>query len=748
MTGSGGSRRFEILDARPVNLDAYAVPVPEEGICAFGSPHDPEPSLLVEDGRVVEIDGCPLAEMDMIDAFLAEHAFDLDVVDAAMAMPDVEVARALVDTAHPREEITRLVWGMTPAKIARVVSLMTPTELQMAVSKMHVRRTPSIQAHVTNQADDPVLIAADAAAAVAHGFRELETTVPVLGDAPSNAVALLIGSQVGAPGALTQCSIEEALELELGLRGLTTYAETVSLYGTDQAFVDGDDTPWSKCVLAAAYASRGLKMRVTSGGGAEILMGSTQGCSSIYLEARCVVLARALGVQGVQNGGIDGVGIVAALPGGMRSLLAENLMVMMCGLESCSGNDTLISESDIRRSAHTVPLLLAGSDFIFSGYGSIPRYDNTFALSNFNADDLDDYLVLQRDWGVDGGLRARQPEDVARVRRQAAQAVVDVYRELGLADFSDAHVDEVVLAHGSRDVTSTKHSVVVRAAALIDERGLTVTDVISALERTGHDDIAGNIRELLRARQSGDHLQTAAIFDEDMRVLSALTDPNDYTGPGTGYRPDDQRQQQIDTLRSVRTMTERARPFAEEVPGPTLCEVGEAAAGTDPAEVVVGVTPAFGTGVTRTTSGMSSVAALEEIVRGVEEAGGRARVVRVTATIDLGAVGKAAAALSGSGVAVGIQGKGTAIISRAGMSPLANLELLSVSPLVTPEMYRTLGRNAAERALGRHPEAILWGGTDESISSRYHALSVALVHVERRHVRPGAPVELALEERS
>src|SRR6185295_11714000 len=98
------------------------------------------------------------------------------------------------------------------------------------------------------------------------------------------------------------------------------------------------------------------------------------------------------------------VGVVASVPEGMKELLAENLMVMLRDLESCAGNDNLISESDIRRSAHTLPVLLAGADFIFSGFGSIPRYDNAFALSNFNADDMDDYLVLQRDWAADGGL--------------------------------------------------------------------------------------------------------------------------------------------------------------------------------------------------------------------------------------------------------------------------------------------------------------------------------------------------------
>ena len=242
----------------------------------------------------------------------------------------------------------------------------------MAVSKLRVRRTPSNQAHVCNRLDDPLLLAADAATAVAYGFREVETTVPVNADAPSNALAVLIGSQVGAGGALTQCSIEEALELELGLRGLTTYAETVSLYGTEKVFIDGDDTPWSKAFLCSAYASRGLKMRVTSGGGAEALMGAAEGRSMFSLESRCVALARAMGAQGVQNGGIDGASVVGCVPDGMRELLAENLLVMLRDLESCSGNDALVSESDMRRTAHTVPLFLAGSDFLFSGFGVDP----------------------------------------------------------------------------------------------------------------------------------------------------------------------------------------------------------------------------------------------------------------------------------------------------------------------------------------------------------------------------------------
>jgi propanediol dehydratase large subunit len=262
--------RFTGLDKRPVNLDGFAKEDHEAGLVAFASVNDPAPSIEVDDaGRVTELDGTPAAEYDLIDEFIAARGIDADVAREANELDDVAFARLIVDPGVPRADVVRLARGATPEKLARVVALLRPVELQMAVSKMRVRRTPSSQAHVTNRLDDPLLLAADAASAVAYGFREVETTVPVNGDAPSNALAVLIGSQVGAGGAMTQCSIEEAVEFELGLRGLTTYAETVSLYGTEDVFIDGDDTPWSKAFLCSAYASRGLKMRVTSGGGAE-----------------------------------------------------------------------------------------------------------------------------------------------------------------------------------------------------------------------------------------------------------------------------------------------------------------------------------------------------------------------------------------------------------------------------------------------------------------------------------------------
>lgn len=733
--------RMRILDAKPVNLDGFSVTDPSLGLVAMRSPHDPEPSLVVRDGRVVELDGKAAEDFDVIDEFVARYGIDLAVAEEAMALDDVTLARMAVDVNVPRAEVVRLIGGTTPAKLARVIAVMTPVEMQMAMHKMRARRTPSNQAHVTNQLDDPLLIAADAASAVAYGFREVETTVPVFGDAPSNAIALLIGSQVGVPGAMAQCSIEEAMELRLGLRGLTSYAETISIYGTEQVFVDGDDTPFSKAILTAAYASRGLKMRVTSGGGAEVLMGAAEKCSILYLESRCVSLARALGSQGVQNGGIDGVGVVASVPDGMKELLAENLMVMMRDLESCAGNDNLISESDIRRSAHTLPVLLAGADFIFSGFGSIPRYDNAFALSNFNADDMDDFLVLQRDWGADGGLRTVSPEQLARVRRRAATAVQAVYRDLGLADFDDTRIDAVVVANDSRDLPAGDPKAVAEAASAIEARQLTVFDVVAALHRTGYEREAEAIMRLTRERLRGDQLQTSAIFDDRFRVLSKITDPNDYAGPGTGYTPTDERRAEIDGIRQERTTAELTADQAEHAGHLVFTDVEPARQGSDPREVCIGLSPALGRTVWLSLCGLTVGEVLRQLSAGLEEEGCVPRLVRVRSTIDVGLIGLTAARLSGSGIGIGLQGKGTALIHRRDLAPLANLELFSVAPLLTATMYRDLGRNAARHAKGMAPLPILSGGTDESISARYHARAVALVALERQACEPGqAPI--------
>ncbi|MGV0813473.1 propanediol/glycerol family dehydratase large subunit [Mycolicibacterium boenickei] len=714
-----------------VMLDGLAEEQSDWGLVALHSPDDPEPSVVIRDGRVIELDGVPEERFDQIDTFIALRGIDVTVAEQAMAIPDIDLARMLVDVRVPRAEVSRLAAGLTPAKLAAVVRLLEPHELMTAVAKMRVRQTPSIQAHVTNRLDDPLLLAADAATAVARGFRELETTVPVFPDAASNAVALLVGSQVAHPGAITQCSVEEAFELKLGVRGLTTYAETISIYGTDPVFEDGDDTPWSKTFLISAYASRGIKVRVTSGAGSEVLMGAAQSKSMLYLESRCVSLARAMGVQGVQNGGIDGASVAGSVPAGFKGLLAENLMVMVRGMESCSGNDTLVSESDIRRTARSLPLILTGSDFIFSGFGSVPRYDNMFGPSNFNGEDIEDYLLVQRDWEVDGGLRSVDRDTLIDVRRRAAAAVQAVYRYLDLFDFSDEQVEAAALASGSKDLPELNAGSAQIAASAIERRQLTAIDVVRALAETGFEIEAERVLEMVKHRVVGDYLQPAAIFDEQMNLLSAHTDPNTYTGPGTGYRMSAHRRSEVTYAPRAVSFAALSKNQIDHATPDELVEQDEALTSHDPRDVVVGVSPAFAKALWVGTNGVPIRTMLREILAGIEEQGCRGRIVRIRHSIDLGQIGLSAARLAGSGIGVGLQAKGTVLIHRRDLPPLANLELLSTAPLITADMYRTIGLNAGGYVKNMAPRPIRNPYTEEAITARYHAVTVALVAIER-----------------
>ena len=122
-----------------------------------------------------------------------------------------------------------------------------------------------------------------------------------------------------------------------GIPGPDNLLETLSVYGTERAFADGDDTPWSKAFLAAAYASRGVKTRFTSGTGSEALMGHAEHKSMLYLEARCLLVTRGAGSQGTQNGSISCIAPPESLPAGVRTVLAENLIATMLPvLGSCA----------------------------------------------------------------------------------------------------------------------------------------------------------------------------------------------------------------------------------------------------------------------------------------------------------------------------------------------------------------------------------------------------------------------------
>jgi propanediol dehydratase large subunit len=735
------SARYVAREERPLRREVLIEPYAELGLIAMDGPNDPEPSLVISGDAVVELDGRTREGWDALDHFVASYGIDLEAAALASELADEEIARMLVDVDVGRPELVRLSRGLTPARLARVIGMLDPVELMFALKKLRARRAPANQAHVTNLKENPALLAADAAEAAARGFAELETTVGVSRYAPLNAIALLVGSQTGRPGVMTQCAVEERLNLRLAIQGLVTYAETLSVYGTEPVFVDGDDTPWSKAFLASAYASRGVKVRFTSGGGSEALMGESEGKSMLYLEARCLSLIRAAGSQGVQNGSISCIALALSVPGGTREVLAENVLAAWLDLEVASGNDAIASHSEIRKTAKLMGQFLPGTDFITSGYSSMPRYDNMFGGGNYDSHDYDEWLTLQRDWQVDAGLEPLAEADALAVRERAARAVQAVFAELDFPAISDDEVRLAATCLDSRDLPDRDRAADVLAGDRVLDEGISGLDIARALERRGFPEVARAVFDMQRQRVSADYLQTSAIIEPGGGVVSAVNDPNRYTGPGTGYHLEGDRWERLRRLPyAVDARLLGGAPAAQAI----VAEAGPAHRGQLTEEVVVALGPAFGGALGATINGLGHADVLDAIIDGVRSAGGSPRLVRIRRSADVAFIGHDGALLSGSGIAIGLQSKGTALIHRADLQPLDNLELFGMAPSLTLDSYRQIGANAAGYALG-HPVAPVPTVLDNYARAKLIVRTTLLHAREAAEVVPGAPpVELAL----
>lgn len=697
------SKRFEKLDSMPINQDGIINEWNEKGLVTMLSPYDPQPSIRIENGIIIEMDGVERKDFDSIDTFIADHGIHIKNAEKAMAMDAIDIARMLVDINVSKDAIVPICNGCTPAKLLQVLNHLNVVEMMMAQMKMRVRRTPANQAHCTNVEDNPVLIAADTAEESLRGFSEIETTAAVARYAPFNAIAMLIGSQAGKAGVLTQCSMEEATELALGMRGFTSYAETLSVYGTEAVMEDGGDTAYSKAFLASAYASRGIKNRYSSGTGSEALMGQAEQKSMLYLELRCLYYTKACGIQGSQNGSLNAMPLSAALPDGFRAITAESLAASMLGLEVVSGNDTAFTHSDFRRGSKLMMTFMPGTDIICSGFGGIPNSDNVFAGSNEDCDDYDDVYRLQRDMRVDGGINPVKEEDVIRVRNTAAKAIQAIFAELDLPEITDAEVEAATYGYSSADMPVRNKSEDMSGAARMMDQGTTVIDLIKILHTNGFEQISENILSLLKQRIAGDYLHASSIFDENFKIKNAITDANDYMGPGTGYRLDGERWEELKA--NIHSMDPKtvAQEGNESVTDLISESLGEAQPGNDKKEIVIALSPAFGSGFSRNIKEIELQRIMQEICAGIEEENMTYRFVHINDSTDLAVIAHKGAVLSGSGISIGIQSRGTTVIHHKKQVPLDNLELFPQCPLYNLDIYRRIGKNAAKYAKGEQP---------------------------------------------
>ena len=176
-----------------------------------------------------------------------------------------------------------------------------------------------------------------------------------------------------------------------------------------------------------------------------------------------------------------------------------------------------------------------------------------------------------------------------------------------------------------------------------------------------------------------------------------------------------------------------------------MVEVGEAKKGINKDEVIIAVAPAFGKYQTETITKIPHSDVIKELMAGIEEEGLKPRVIRVVRTSDVSFLANDGAKLSGSGIGIGLQSKGTTVIHQKDLFPLSNLELFPQAPLLERKHFRMIGKNAAKYAKGESPMPVPQMN-DQMARPKYQAIA-ALLHIkETEHViKGGAPVELAIK---
>lgn len=186
----------------------------------------------------------------------------------------------------------------------------------------------------------------------------------------------------------------------------------------------------------------------------------------------------------------------------------------------------------------------------------------------------------------------------------------------------------------------------------------------------------------------------------------------------------------------LKEMTGAAPAKATAAGAVKLSPIGEAKQGLASDEVIIGLAPAFAESQHETIVGIPHDKVLKEIIAGIEEEGLKARVIKIYRSSDVAVCGHTAAKLSGSGIGIGLQSKGTCLIHQKDLPQLGNLELFSQAPLIDLETFRAIGKNAAQYAKGQSPKPVPVRN-DQMARPAYQA-KAALLHIkETEHVEAG-----------
>ena len=417
--------------------------------------------------------------------------------------------------------------------------MLDPVELMFALKKLRARRAPANQAHVTNLKENPALLAADAAEAAARGFAEVETTVGVSRYAPLNAIAILVGvadraarrddavRRRGAPEpAARDPGARHVRRDALGLRDGAGVRRR-----RRHAVVEG--VPRLRVRLARGQGALHLGRRLRGadgrvGGQVDALpRGALPLAASAPRARRACRTARSRASRSRSS-----------VPGGTREVLAENVLAAWLDLEVASGNDAIASHSEIRKTAKLMGQFLPGHRLRHVGLlvdaalrQHVRRRQLRLARLRRVADDPARLAGRRRDRAARRGGRARG----ARARRARRAGRVRRARLPG---------DHATTRCGSPRRASTRATcriATARPTSLAGDRvldeGISGLDVARALD-------AARLRRRRRRRSSTCSVSASRRTTSRRRrsssptagVVSAVNEPNDYRGPGTGYR--------------------------------------------------------------------------------------------------------------------------------------------------------------------------------------------------------------------
>lgn len=177
-------------------------------------------------------------------------------------------------------------------------------------------------------------------------------------------------------------------------------------------------------------------------------------------------------------------------------------------------------------------------------------------------------------------------------------------------------------------------------------------------------------------------------------------------------------------------------------------EAGPAKPSGEPDEIIIAVSPSFGVQQRETIVGLPHAIVVRELAAGVEEEGFKPRFVKYYNSSDLCSFANEAAKLSGSGISIGIQSKGTIMIHQRDLEQLDNLEIFPQAPLYDAEIYRQIGKNAARYGKGITPEPV--PTLNDQMALAKYQIKAALLHIKETELvvskKPPVDLELRIKE--